>query len=506
MHISNPVIPGFYPDPSVCRVGNTYYLVTSSFSYFPGIPLFESTDLSNWTQIGHVLTQENSMDFSGLALSDGVWAPTIRHINNTFFCVYSVSHGPDGMKTYVVTAQDPQGPWSQPKQLDVEGFDPSLFQDDDGRVWLTACKDRFPRVQGSPGCLWLREFDPETCTVISPEIDLWAGALRNAWVEAPRLFKRDGRYWLVAAEGGTERGHAVTVAHSDNVEGPYIGDGRNPLLTHRNLHPDWSVQNVGHADLVDDQAGNTWAVALGVRPIRGHHTIGRETFLVPVDWTSQGPVFAPSTGRVELEFEADIDVSEDAEQLRTAAESTDTNQYAWITPFKEVNYTVSENGLTIIGQTLEPIGPVSCSVMRRQTAQAFQFDATLTAQENAEKVSTFIMQNPERYIEVSLGRQGLETALSLRTGRGNHTETQVLSLEAPAHRQHVRFVCQAPDYDYEVLIGEPDKMTSRLKIDREFFSTESAGGFVGTVLGVSCVPTLEGAAIEFADVNYQNLV
>ncbi|WP_308281316.1 glycoside hydrolase family 43 protein [Cellulomonas sp. PS-H5] len=296
----NPVLPGCHPDPSVVRVGAEYFLVTSSFGYFPGIPVHRSTDLVTWELVGHVLTRPEQAPLAGLDVNDGVWAATIRHHAGVFYVVATVASGRRGASTFVATATDPAGPWSDPVPLEAEGIDPSLFVDADGRCWFTATRDAPEPAVTGPAELWLRELDLDTLRLTGPEHVLWHGALRGAWVEGPHLYLRDGRYWLIAAEGGTERNHAVTAASAPAVTGPYVTDPRSPLLTHRHLGPGHPVQNVGHADLVDTPDGATWALTLGVRPVDGAHTLGREAFLVPVEWTERGPVFAPGTGTVPL--------------------------------------------------------------------------------------------------------------------------------------------------------------------------------------------------------------
>ncbi|WP_433509703.1 glycoside hydrolase family 43 protein [Nonomuraea sp. CA-143628] len=296
----NPVLPGCYPDPSICRAGEDFYLVTSSFAYFPGIPLFHSRDLVNWRQLTHVLDRPSPLSLEGLDVSDGIWAPTIRHHDGTFYVVSTLARNRQGSVTFVVTAEDPAGPWSDPMPLEAEGIDPSLFFDDDGRCWFTACRDARQPTGGGPGELWMRELDLDRLKLVGPTHVLWHGAVRGAWVEAPHLYKRDGVYYLIAAEGGTESNHSVTAARSSAITGPYVTDPRSPLLTHRHRGSAEPVQNVGHVDLVDTPDGEAWAVALGVRPIEGTHTLGREVFLVPVAWGTHGPVFAPESGGVRL--------------------------------------------------------------------------------------------------------------------------------------------------------------------------------------------------------------
>ncbi|WP_159797731.1 glycoside hydrolase family 43 protein [Puerhibacterium puerhi] len=300
--VANPVLAGTYPDPSVCRVGDDYYLVTSTFEYFPGLPVLHSRDLVHWEQVGHVVDREGMLDYAGIASSGGLYAPTLRHHDGLFWLVCTLVDQQDDARggNFVVTASDPAGPWSDPVWLGESGIDPSLFFDDDGRVWvhgtrLAAEPEWFHQTE-----VWLRELDPATMRLVGPEHVLWTGAVRGAvWAEGPHLYKVGGTYYLLAAEGGTEFHHAVSVARAEKVTGPYEGNRANPVLTHRHLGRDVDVVGVGHADLVEGPDGSWWAVLLGMRPYGGYHyNRGRETFLVPVAWQDGWPVFAPGLGRV----------------------------------------------------------------------------------------------------------------------------------------------------------------------------------------------------------------
>ena len=496
MHATNPIIAGFYPDPSVCKVGEDYYLVTSSFAYFPGIPIFHSRDLIHWTQLGHVLTEQNWLDFHGLALSDGVWAPTIREHNGVFYVVFSTSNASAGMRTFVVTATNPSGVWSTPIELDVVGFDPSLFFDDDGRAWLTACRDRVPRTPESPGLLWAREFDPVTCTVISPEIELWGGALKGAWVEAPRIFKINNEYWVLCAEGGTERGHAVTIARSEHVTGPYVGYRRNPVLTHRHLPERFPIQNVGHADLVEGPDGEIWAVALGVRPLDGHHTLGRETFLTRVELGPEGPVFAPESGRVELEFEVPWEAD-------TSSHDIDSEALQWMTPWGPIDLSAAGQTLTIgwpDTSDLHRDAQFEYAAMRRQLHHSFEFSARLALPEGAREVSLFILQNPTRVLSAHLAGGRIVVNQSGETG-----PTQLAS--QPVNGP-VTVRAGSDGYTYWIEISDDSAGLFRrlAQLPHSFFSTESAGGFVGTALGLEVKPGPQGAGrATFDQVQYHGL-
>lgn len=300
--VRNPILPGCYPDPSVCRVGDTYYLVTSTFEYLPGLPVFRSTDLAHWEQVGHAVDRPGMLDYSGIASSGGLYAPTLRHHAGLFWLVCTLVDQNDDTRggNFLLTAEDPAGPWSDPVWLGVSGIDPSIFFDDDGRAWVHGTRlardpEWFHQTE-----VWVRELDLERRTLVGPEHVVWTGALKGAvWAEGPHLYKVDGTYYLLAAEGGTEIHHAVSVARADVVTGPYVGNKGNPVLTHRDLGRGADVVGVGHADLVRTPDGDWWAVLLGMRPYGGYHyNLGRETFLVPVAWEDGWPVFAPGTARV----------------------------------------------------------------------------------------------------------------------------------------------------------------------------------------------------------------
>jgi len=274
---TNPVIPGFHPDPSVCRVGDDFYLACSSFEYFPGVPIFHSRDLVHWEQIGNALDRPGQLVLpAGMPSSAGVYAPTLRYHGGRFWLITTnVAAG-----NFIVTATDPAGPWSDPIRLpDVAGIDPDLAWDEQGRCFCTTA-----------GVSQV-ELNPDTGQVIGGPRRLWSGTPGAQAPEAPHLY-RIGDYWyLMIAEGGTERGHAVSIARGPAAEGPFEPCPANPILTHRGTHR--PIQNTGHADLVQAADGSWWMVLLGVRPrggTPGWHVLGRETFLAPVTWVDGWPV------------------------------------------------------------------------------------------------------------------------------------------------------------------------------------------------------------------------
>ena len=305
--VDNPILPGCHPDPSICRVDGTYYLVTSTFEYFPGLPIFASTDLAHWELIGHVVTRPEQLDYAGIASSGGLYAPTLRHHDGRYWVVCTLVDQQDASRggNFLMTATNPAGPWSDPVWLDAAGIDPSVFFDDDGRVWLHGTRLAAEPEWHDQTEVWVREFDPVTMALVGPETVIWTGAVRGAvWAEGPHLYRVDGTYYLLAAEGGTEFHHAVSVARADAVTGPFVGNPANPVFTHRHLGREVDVVGAGHADLVQAPDGSWWAVLLAMRPYGGYHyNLGRETFLVPVTWQDGWPVFAPGVGRISAQVE-----------------------------------------------------------------------------------------------------------------------------------------------------------------------------------------------------------
>jgi len=298
----NPVMPGFNPDPSICRVGDDYYMVTSSFTWFPGIPIYHSRDLVNWELIGHAIDRPDIIDMDGLNDNDGTWAATIRHHAGTFYLITTASKCGGN---FYMTATNPRGPWSTPVWLnDAPGIDPSLFFDNDGRCYYTGNRWDFKKQWKGQCGVWIQEVDLAQGKLKGERKMIAYGHANNAtYAEGPHLYKIGGRYMLLMAEGGSGANHAVTVFHSDSVFGPYAADMINPVLTHRHLGKNSTIWNVGHADIVQTVAGDCYAVALGNRMVGGMSTLGRETFLCKVDFENGTPIFNAGYGRVRETME-----------------------------------------------------------------------------------------------------------------------------------------------------------------------------------------------------------
>ncbi|WP_163711350.1 glycoside hydrolase family 43 protein [Mangrovibacterium lignilyticum] len=294
-YFENPILSGFYPDPSICRVGDDYYLVTSSFVYYPGLPIFHSKDLVNWQQIGHGIHRINQLDYKNCETSLGLWAPTIRYHKGRFYIINTfVSEGREARRdNYIITAEKPEGPWSDPVFVaGADGIDSSLFFDDDGRVWYAGnCIIPYDKQEyEGHHAIYLCELDPETFQIIGDKKIVWNGnRTTSKWIEAPHIYKKGGFYYMIVAEGGTFTNHSVMMARAKEIDGHYEICPRNPIVSHRHVSLMNPISVVGHADIVETQNGEWWMVLLGVRPYEGiNYNLGRETFLAPIIWDEDG--------------------------------------------------------------------------------------------------------------------------------------------------------------------------------------------------------------------------
>lgn len=290
----NPIIPGYNPDPSICRVGDDFYIVNSTFEFFPGVPIYHSTNLVNWELIGHCLTRRSQLELEGCRNSGGIYAPTIRYHDGTFFMITTnVTH----KGNFIVYTNDIRGEWSDPVWIDQGGIDPSLFWDDDNRCYYCSTGT----IDGIRGIAAF-EIDPFTGEILSEKAIISTGC-GGQCAEGPHIYKKDGMYYLMIAEGGTEYAHRETIQRSDNIWGPYTACPHNPIITHKEYKKS-EIQATGHADIVEDSNGNWWMVFLGIRRFSHAllHNLGRETFLAPVMWDDEGWPVVGNNGTVELEM------------------------------------------------------------------------------------------------------------------------------------------------------------------------------------------------------------
>ena len=307
-NFKNPIVSGFHSDPSICRVGDTYYMTHPSLEWFPALPIMRSKDLVNWEKIGHAIHKVDQIHFlDGLVNSSGMFAPSIRYHEGTFYVICTCV---DCGGNFFVTATHPEGPWSDPVWIKGPGIDPNLFWDDDGTSYFLAAsvvngnRGKWPGING----VYMQQIELSSGKLLGEPKQLTHGHASNArWTEGPRLFKIDGEYLLIVAEGGTNEFHAITVFNSKNLWGPYIPNHVNPVLTHRHLGYTYPIVKTGHGDLVQTQNGDWWGVLHAKRPVDGYSVLCRETFLAKVEMTKQEsgitPIYNPGIGLLQFHQE-----------------------------------------------------------------------------------------------------------------------------------------------------------------------------------------------------------
>lgn len=298
----NPILSGYHPDPSICRVGDDYYLVNSTFVWYPGLPIYHSKDLVNWELIGHAIDRPNMLDFDGLPDKLGVFAPTIRYHKGLFYIINTCVAC---KMNYYITATNPAGPWSDPIWLpEAPGIDSSLFWDDDGRCYYTGITGVEKEEWPTQTVVFNQELDLGQQKLIGERHYLTHGHANNAsYTEGPHVYKINGKYLLMVSEGGTGMYHSITIHHSDSINGSYVADYINPVISHRHFGEDYPLHAIGHGDLIQTQNGEWWCVMLGKRRINRETTLGRETFLAKVEFEGQTPIFNPGYGKVLMEQE-----------------------------------------------------------------------------------------------------------------------------------------------------------------------------------------------------------
>ncbi|MBE2215570.1 MAG: glycoside hydrolase family 43 protein [Opitutaceae bacterium] len=503
----NPILTGFYPDPSLCRVGEDYYLTNSTFAYFPGLPVFHSRDLVNWTLIGHAIDRPDQLRYEGLRVSEGIFAPAITHHGGKFYMICTMV-GSNG--NFVLTADNPAGPWSEPHILRFTGIDPSLFFDDDGRAWVVNNDD----PEGKPlydghRAIRIQEFDPKTMSTFGPRNVLVNGGVdlstKPIWIEGPHLYKRDGWYYLSCAEGGTGPGHSQVVFRSRAVDGPYVPWGMNPILTQRDLDPraDGAVTCVGHADLEMGPDGRWWATFLGVRPYEGNFSpMGRETFLLPVEWTDDGwPTILPPSKRVPLKGATPGGVSVVAnpslplrgsfawhDEFRVAALSP-----AWImlrTPpagasWWSIDDFAGRIHLTPRGETLA--GRSNPSYLGRRVQHVAFSASTSLVPPQAPGVSAGLVafQNERHHYFLGVRRDadGLELFLE-KAARGEPQVVQTARVPATTATLALRVEGDGPTCAFAWAVDGGGWQTLVKDADAKLLTTGVAGGFVGATVGM----------------------
>ena len=505
---TNPILAGFYPDPSITQVAGDYYLVQSTFTWFPGIPVWHSTDLVNWTQIGNAIDRPGMLDFDGLGLSRGVFAPTIDHHEGTYYIANTCV---DCSGNFILTASDPAGPWSDPIWTPhVGGIDPSLFFGTDGKVWMMN-NDEPENGSTYEGhrAIWIREVHPETFEALSEPVMILDGGVRPEekpiWIEGPHIYNVDGWYYLSAAEGGTAVEHSQVILRSREVTGPYEPYEGNPIMTQRDLPEDRAhpVTSVGHADYVQDDDGQWWAVFLGVRPYEGdYYNTGRETFLLPVSWETGWPVILARGVAVPRALPRPALPEGTAGPLPTTGSfgvaedfSGEADSFHWMTPRVPTEdwYEMSGGRLTL---TPRPVGlgdeaqPSFLARRQQHMMASAEVSVAFDPAEPGDEAGLAAFQSDEYWFALGLS-QGEDGApvirLRQRAGADAPAEGETLAdvaLEAGTSEVQLRFEGDGADYAAFWALPGGDWQQIGPDLDGKNLSTRRAGGFVGAVFGV----------------------
>jgi len=501
--IRNPVFSGFYPDPSIHQVGADYYLINSTFAYFPGLPIFHSRDLVNWRQIGHIIDRPEQLPYDGISVSNGLFAPALTYHDGTYYAVCTMV---GGQGNFVVTATDPAGSWSDPVYTPFEGIDPSLFFDDDGRAWMVnnGAPVGDPLYEGHRA-IWIQEFDPVAKQMIGPRQVLVNGGVdistRPIWIEGPHLFKVNGLYYLSCAEGGTGPDHSQVIFRSAEVSGPYLPWRGNPILTQRTLDPHvpGAVTCTGHADYVIGPDGNWWAVFLGVRPYEGDFSpMGRETFMLPMEWTEDGwPMILPSDQRVPLVLDAPAGANFIANPELPMSGSfkwrddftTSDLSLLWImlrAPAQEWWEVDPSEGLLKLVPRQEKLFERNNPSFLGRRIQHPVFEASLAFAPPVEagvSAGLAVFQNDTHHYYAGVRRQGDGLFLFLERALKDAVD-EIASVALPdCDSISLRIISDKASCRFEYSVASGDWVPFATDLDAKMLTTAVAGGFVGATVG-----------------------
>lgn len=506
----NPILAGFYPDPSICRAGDDFYIVNSSFAYYPGLPLFHSKDLLNWKQIGYAMDRPDQLNLDGAGVSRGLFAPSISYHNGTFYIVCTeVSK----LGNFVITAKDPKGPWSKPVSLpQVNGIDPSLFFDGNGKSYIVFNSIPPNNISQHDGHRTIRmfEFDAQNLKVTGEEKLLVNGgtdmAKKPVWIEGPHLIKKDGWYYLICAEGGTGYNHSEVVFRSKSPEGPFVSYEKNPILTQRQLDPNRKnpVTTAGHADFVQAKDGKWWGIFLACRPYEGdYYNAGRETFMAPVVWKDGWPVF--DLGGEEVKYSYPINAVADTKRepfngnylfRDEFSNKTLNTRYRFLRTVRDQWYDL----LSKPGSLTLKLRPETCAGKDNPSFVGFNqphlkgYSATslrFTPKAGNEKAGLLLFQNEKTYYYLCKTMRGDKQIVALYKG------TDLVASEAlngSNKNLFLKIEASGDRYSFYYGLQKNEWKLLQSNADARYLSTKTAGGFVGCVYAMYA--TSEGKPAE----------
>lgn len=490
MKYRNPVISGFYPDPSVCAANGRYYMVCSSFQYFPGVPLFESEDLVNWRQIGYVLTRKSQVMLEKVGSSGGIFAPTIRYHEGRF---YMVTTNESTHQNFYVYTDDIEKEWSDPVYVAQGGIDPSLYFEDGHAYFMSnGCDDK--GREGVTQC----EIDLATGKKLSESRCIWQGS-GGRYLESPHLYRIDGSYYLMAAEGGTEYGHMITYARGTSVWGPFEGYAYNPVLTNRNKAP-FIIQGIGHGDLIQDYNGDWHIFCLGFRQMhlwRPYHTLGREVFLIPVTFDQNGWFQAGVDGTADFEYELPGTFTQQIKKEYTFENTDFRIDWCYLRHPDERCYELQKDRVILRGgsDTLDDTASPTLIAMR-QKEFAFALSICLEMKDmpsgetgggNMPEAGITLYSCENEHYEAALRRRRTatdeyEVILRLNIGGIKHIQTAF-----PVPARSARLIVKGENTAYHFFVELDGKERYLGAGEAKYLSSEVVEGFTGVMIGCYAV-------------------
>jgi alpha-N-arabinofuranosidase len=506
LQYTNPILAGFYPDPSICKVGNDYYLTTSTFSYYPGLPIFHSKDLVNWKQIGNAMNRPEQLNLDGAGVSRGLFAPTIRYRNGLFYIVCTLI---DKGGNFIITAKNPAGPWSNPVWLkEVNGIDPSIFFDeDDNRTYIVynSIPPANKSLYDGHRTIRLREIDKDYKPIGEEKILINGGTditKHPVWIEAPHIFKKDNWYYLICAEGGTGYNHSEVVFRTKSLNEPFVSYQNNPILTQRHLDTARKnpITTTGHADFVETNDGKWFAVFLGCRPYEGdYYNIGRETFMLPVTWKDGWPHILE--GKEEVPYYVNVPLK----NIKKAANNFSGNyffrdefdnkiiddRFLFLRTPKTNWYDLNEKkgslSIKLLPQTCtQKDNPAFIGFRQAHLKCYTSTSLNFTATNENEKAGLTIFQSEHNYYFLCKSIQNNQPVVQLYKS----TSTDSLQLLAsqslinPSQSLQLKIVSSGDKYAFYYSIQKNNWILLKDYVDGKFLSTKVAGGFVGSVFAM----------------------
>ncbi|MCD9615282.1 glycoside hydrolase family 43 protein [Chryseobacterium gleum] len=504
----SPILQGCYPDPSITKKGEDYYLVNSSFSMFPGVPIFTSKDLVNWKQVGHVLDRPSQLKVENSGVSHGIYAPDIKYNknNDTFYMITTQFAG--GIGNMVVKTKDPAKGWSEVQKLNFEGIDPSIFFDDDGKAYIVhndAPPQGTEQYQGHRVIkMWDYDLEKDQVVAGSDKIIVNGGvdlSQKPIWIEGPHIYKKNGKYYLMCAEGGTGGNHSEVIFMADSPKGPFVPAKNNPILTQRYFPRDRKekVDWAGHADLVEGPNGQWYGVFLAIRPnVSNRVNKGRETFILPVDWSGTYPVFQNGLVPMKPKLKMPQGVQNQTGQTGFFPNGnftyndklTDKNlDFRWIAMRgpRESFITVTKSGLKVnpFATNIKALAPVS-SLFHRLQHEDFETSVTLDYKPKSQKELAGITLYQSETFNYVFGITKKDKDFYIVLERTEKGQSKLIASEKIPLSKPVKLqvVADKDEHNFNYSLDGRNYKNLGGPVSGDILSTDVAGGFTGSLIGL----------------------